>query len=500
MRDHSPITLEQFNGLWSRGSIEETPMDHFTDCSNIKFVGSSGFASRDGIDRHQSVAVPLAHILRMYNYPTSDKNTILVLTTGGNIYHIVDSATIFGPILTIAAMTDFGFAPYNGRAYITPFTTEVVGGLNRERGLTGEFVYVYLGDGTNARKAGNVKPTTPLVVANDGPGLTDAGVHIFGYVFETNTGYQSAPGGLVAFTTNALNSLDFSSVAIDATPGSPVTKRHIVASKVIQAYNGDVNGYQLFFIPSATIPNNVGTTLNGISFFDQDLLLDASHLSDNLANIPAGVNLVVYHNRMCCMTEFDNISLVRVSHVGEPESFSAIDGICLVPPDGNPVTNAAELRDVLYVTKRNKTVSFVDNGDEPSSWPLTVVDNGVGAGVHSIATVLDAGSASVDYLLIGAYKGLILFNGRYILPELSWKIQQFWLNMDFNHSFRKIQIVNDTVDQVVYLVTTDGRILYGNYANGLDPKSTQWSPWQFDVQINTLCLINVNELLIGSEL
>src|SRR5678816_3465317 len=183
MRDHNPITLEQFSGLWSRGSVEETPMDHFSDCNNIKFVGSSGFASRDGIDRHQSVAVPLTAVLRMYNYPTSDKNTILVLTTGGNIYHIVDSTTIFGPILTIPLMTDFGFCPYAGRAYITPFTTEVVGGLNRERGLTGNHVWVYKGDGTAARKAGGNKPTTALTAANAGIGLTDAGLHIFGYVF-----------------------------------------------------------------------------------------------------------------------------------------------------------------------------------------------------------------------------------------------------------------------------------------------------------------------------
>jgi hypothetical protein len=498
MRDHIPITLEQFNGLWSRGSIEEVPMDHFTDCNNIKYVGSSGFASRDGIDRHQSVAVPLASVLRMYNYPTTDKSTILVLTAGGNIYHLVDSTTIFGPILTLPAMTDFGFAPYNGRAYITPFFSELVGDLNRERGLQTEYVYVYKGDGTAARRIGGTKPTTNLAATNAGAGLTDAGVHIFGYVFETDTGYLSAPGGLIAHTTNAVMAIDFSAVAVS--PDAFVTKRHIVASKVIQAYAGDVNGYQLFFIPNATIPNNVGTTLTGISFFDQDLLLDASHLIDNLALVPAGVNLTVYHNRMCCMTEYDNISLVRVSHVGEPESFSSIDGLCLVPPDGNPITNAAELRDVLYVTKRNKTVSFVDNGDVPTSWPLTVVDNGMGAGVHSIATVLDAGSTSIDYLLVGSYKGLALFNGRYILPELTWKIQQYWLAMDFKTRFRFIQLVNDTVNQYLYMVTTDNNILYGNYANGLDPKSIRWSPWDFDMGVNTLCLINVNELLIGSEL
>lgn len=497
MRDHQPLVLEKFNGLWDRGDVEDTPMDHFSDCQNLKYVGGSSFTVRDGIGRHQSIGAPLANILRMYNYPTADKNTVLVLTSGGNIYHIVDAATMFGPILTIAAMTDFGFTPYAGRAYITPFTTELVGGLNRERGLQNEFVYVYKGDGTAARRAGGNPPTTPITVGNGAAGHTDAGVHIFGYVFETDTGYLTAPGGLVAHTTVAGQAVDFSNVAVS--PDAFVTKRHIVASKVIQNYNGDVNGYQLYFIPSATIPNNVGTTLTGISFFDIDLLLDASHLKDNFANIPAGVNLTTYHNRLVSMTEFDNISLARVSFPGEPEAISQIDGLLLVPPDGNPITNAAELRDVLYIFKRNKTVSFVDNGGTPATWPLTNVDNAMGCGVHSIATVLDAGQQNIDYLLVGAYKGLTLFNGRYILPELSWKVSARWTSQNFKNEFRRIQIVNDSLKSEIYIVTTDRQVLYANYANGFDPKNIRWSPWLIDTNVNSLCLVNINELLLGCD-
>lgn len=497
MRDHQPIVLEEFNGLWSRGDIEETPMDHFSECENIKFVGSTSFGTRDGIGRHQDVVSPLSNVLRMYNYPTDDKNTLLVLTSAGEIYHVVDSTTIFGPILTIANMTDFGFTPYSGRAYITPFTTELVGSLNRERGLNGEFVYVYKGDGTAARKAAGNKPTVNVTVANGAAGYTDAGVHIFGVVFETDTGYLTAPAGLVAHSTLALQALDFTTVAVS--PDVFVTKRHLVASKVIQAYNGDVNGYQLFFIPNATIPNNVGTTLSNISFFDGDLLLDASHLLDNFAEIPAGVGLTTYHNRLCVWTEYSNISLVRVSSVGEPEAISQIEGLLLVPPDGNPVTNAAELRDVFYVFKRNKTVAFVDNGDVPTSWPLSNIDNAMGCGVHGIATVVDAGSSNVDYLIVGAYTGLTLFNGRFILPELSWKVSEHWGDQTFKTDNRRIQIVNDSVGQKLYAVMTDRTILFGDYGNGFDPKKIRWAPWTFDANVNSIALININELLIGCD-
>ncbi len=497
MRDHQPILLEEFNGLYSRGDIEDTPMDHFSDAQNLRFIGSSSFGTRFGVGLSQSVAAPLSKILRIYNYPTADKNTILVLTDGGKIYHVVDSTTVYGPILTIATMTDFGFVPYAGRAYITPFTTELVGGLNRERGLQSEFLYVYKGDGTPARKAAGAKPTTNIVVANGAAGHSDAGLHIFGYVFETDTGYLTAPGGLVAFTTGAALSVNFTGVAVS--PDAFVTKRHIVASKVIQSYNGDVNGYQLFFIPGATISNNLGTTLSNISFYDQDLMDDASHLLDNFAEIPAGVGLTSYHNRLISYGEYDNISLARVSAPGEPEAISQIDGLILVPPDGNPLTNGAELRDVLYFFKRNKTVAYVDNGDVPTSWPLTNVDTAMGCGVHGVGTVLDSGAANIDFLLIATFKGLVLFNGTYLLPELTWKIQTEWNTQDFKNKFRFIQVINDSVEQLLYIVTTDRNVLYGNYSNGLDPKKIRWCPWTFDVKVNTLCLVNINELILGCD-
>lgn len=497
MREHQGIVLDKFNGFWSRGNVEETPLDHFSECDNIQYSGSATFGTRDGIGRHQDVAVPLGNILRMYNYPTSDKNTLLVLTSGGQIYHVVDATTVYGPILTILTMEDFGFAPYSGRAYITPFKTELVGGLNRERGLDNEFLYVYKGDGNPARKAGGTAPTTNITPANGAAGHTDAGVHIFGYVYETDTGYLTPPGGLVAFTTGAALSVSFSTVA--NSPDTFAAKKHIVASKVIQDYNGDVNGYDLFFVPDATIPNNTTTTLSNISFYDADLLDDATHLKDNFSELAAGVGLCIYHNRLCLYTEYDNISLVRVSFTGEPEAFSQITGLLEVTPDGNPITNAAELRDVLYVFKRSKTMSFVDTGDEPTTWPQSTVDNAMGTGVHGIATVLDTGASNIDYLVVGSYKGIILFNGTYILPELTWKIQTLWASQDFKTKNRIIQILNDSVKQRIYCILTDRTMLYGDYNNGFDPKAIRWSPWSFSVKVNSIALINISELLLGCD-
>ncbi len=501
-RDHEPIVIDEFNGLWDRGDVDNTPLDHFSDCENVKFVGSSSFATRDGIGISQDVNVPLDNVKRIYNYPTNTGNTLLILTFNdatntGSIHHVVNATTTFGPLLSIVGMTDFAFVPYAGRAYISPFATFDVGGLNVEKGLDNEFLYVYAGDGTAARKAAGVPLSGNMTIANGAAGHTDAGLHIFAFVSETTSGFLSAPGLNKQFTTGPANSVSFGSVSASGDPN--VTKRHLVATKVITNFNGDLSGYQFFFVPNATINNNTDLFLNNISFYDADLLDDATHLIDNFAEIPAGAVLTLYRNRLVLCTTFDDISIGLVSATGEPEAINQISGIFIVPLDGNPITNAQELRDILYVTKRSRTVSFTDNGDDPSSWPLILVDNALGSSVHGIATVLDSGSSSVDYLIICTYQGISLFNGRYIIPELSWKIEGFWKRQDRN-DFRLIQIVNAPIQKEIYVVLPDRRILCGNYGNGMDQKKIRWGPWRYLMGVNSVAIHDIDEIIIGADL
>lgn len=500
LRDHEPVVLDQFNGLWKRGSKEETPLDHFQDSINVAHGSGNSFGTRPGLDISQDVGVPLGNVKRIYNYPTMTANTLIVLTydgVTGKVYHVVNSTTVFGPILTKTGMEDIAFVPYAGRAYISPFKTFDVGGLNVEKGLQNEFLYVYAGDGTAARKAAGNPMTGNMTIANGAAGHTDPGFHIFAFVRETISGALSSPGMNQGFTTAAGSSVSFGNV--QATGSPIIAKRHLVATKVVTTFNGDLSGYQFFFVPDATINNDTDTFLNNISFFDADLIDDASHLIDNYAEIPAGAVLTLYHNRLVLATTFTDISLILVSAVGEPEAISQIDGLLVFPPDGNPVTNLQELRDVLYAFKRSKTVSFTDNGDVPSSWPLVTVDNALGTSVHGIATVLDSGSSSVDYLIICTYQGITLFNGRYINPELGWKIENYWKALDRN-DFRLIQIINAPIQKEIYTVLPTRILMVGNYSMGMDPKKIRWEPWSFLPGVNTIAIFNIDEIIVGADL
>lgn len=625
LRGHEPIIIEEFNGLWKRGDQDSVPIDHFSDLNNIEFI-ESGFQTRPGIEP----LVAKGNIVRMYNYKMQNGESLLALDSGGNIWHsLLDgSGTIYGPVLTIVEMEDFGFVSINGRAYITPFKTYTdINGTELQKGLETDFVYVYKGDGSNARKAAGFPPTNsddaPMVAFNNplagvveegirilacsfsdgaddstsigpstlptiyapgnqcisltnipigGVGITERriwathvidpadwtanyadftfylvttisnntdtsavlnftdadlttpfaagslpnptsgglevrnvstaghctiGLHVVGVIFETDTGYLTAPGPEVFGVQTFIDERKAITVSnIPTSPDSAVVKRHLVASKAVTNYSGNDHEYQLFFIPDATIEDNTTTELT-VSFFDAELLDDASHLLDNFSEIPSGVTLTTYHGRMALSTTFADISLFYFSAPGEPEAIDQVDGVVIAPLEGNPLTNGMEYRDVFYMFKKVRTYAVSDNGDVPATWQVTVIDQGIGCSVHGVASVLDSGGVNVDFLIITDFSGLMIFNGLYQRPELTWKILDFWTELDRNF-FSAIQTLNDSLTQILYMTLPSRRILIGDYKNGLNAKDIRWSVWTFEVETTTIALFNTNTLAIGS--
>lgn len=646
-RDHEAVIIEQFGGWWDRGDDESAPSDHFTKAENVQYF-NSGVETRDPIDRYQTVTTPLARVKRIYNYVMQTGQSLLVLTAGGKIYHCVGASTVYGPILEIATMEDFGFVAIAGRAYITPFKSYVNDrGVNYELGLPNEFVYVYKGDGTPARKAAGAAPVNasggdggkkPFMAYNSGTvgevtqgvhviavsynggilgtevfpvveapgdeqiqltniplgpspattsrtivmtraidpkdydvgdtatytyytvitisdntttskkidasdanliavyspggtaaptdnalhventetdGFSDTGFHLIGVVYETDTGYLSRPGPeFFAGQTFVDTKKKIKITNIPVAPSAYVTKRHIVSTKWIPDYNGDQKGYQFFFVPEGTLENNTATEIT-LSYYDSDLLADASHLSDNYAEIPAGVNLNTYHSRMVLVgdptypkkvdgtpdtSKPDNRSVARVSAPGEPEAISEVDGLIVTPLDGNPLTNCQEFRDVLYLFKNSRTYAYSDNDDEPATWQEEVLDQGVGCPVHGIATVLDSGGVNTDFLIITDWSGCMLFNGTYARPELSWKIEDYWMSIVRN-DFRYIQIVNDSLSKKLWITLpppNQHHVLHADYGDGLDAKNIKWAKWIFDAKFTCVAMIETTKLVLGA--
>src|SRR5215471_10808150 len=235
-RDHTPVLIEEFNGLWKRGDDESTPVDHFSDCNNIKYI-QSGFQTRDGIDFYPKIFI--SDVARLYTFRRNNIESLIILDKNGKFYDTA-SPTPYVPILNIPGCPDFAFQEFNGRGYISPH--------DRKTGLQNEFVYVVMSDGITTpvvRKAGGNGPTpitggmTAAISTN--AGNVEPGYHVFGVVYETDTGFQTKIGNKVALNvTTKDKKITLTNIGIS--PDSFVKQRHIVASKAIDPtlWNGDL--------------------------------------------------------------------------------------------------------------------------------------------------------------------------------------------------------------------------------------------------------------------
>jgi hypothetical protein len=189
-----------------------------------------------------------------------------------------------------------------------------------------------------------------------------------------------------------------------------------------------------------------------------------------------------------------------LSFPGEPESISKVTGLIIAPLDGNPLTNVQEIRDILYLFKKSRIYAYSDNFDVPSSWQEEALDQAGGTSVHGVVTILDAGGITADFLLIADQSGLILFNGTLARPELTWKIEDFWVGLDRN-AFRYIKISADPISKRLWITLPPPyrhMLLHGDFGNGMDAEKVRWARWIFDVEMSSICLLDTNKVILGA--
>lgn len=469
---HVPITVDDFRGLWSRGDSEATPEGYFTDCLNVRY-GYRKVSSRYGsiIENTTSFNIKRFHI---YNR-TGEAPRLLILDSTGKLW---DSAIGFvTPILNIATMTDFSLTVLFNRAYITPH--------DRNRGLASEIVYVYQGSGT-ARAAAGLPPSgfSLGVATSSTSGVIDAGSRLYAVVFETDTGFITAPGPTIFTTYIAPGSkaIDFSSIPVG--PAGTTARRLLSTKLLTSAFDGNQVNVEYFFIPNGRIANNSATTLNSISYYDSELVDSADYLFDQLSTIPAGVGIGQYRGSLVVWGSNASDRIVYVSNAGEPESIDGVDGVIEVRDDGRGgVKNCVEYRDLLLIHKNITTYVTQDNNDTPSTWIVNSADLSVGTECFGVGQILDQTGNILDYYVIADVTALRLMDGTF-KTELSYPIADLWLRIN-KAQFSQVQIVVDPLSKLIYCLvpldsaTTPSHVLVCDYGEGLDPTKVKWAIWTF---------------------
>lgn len=468
--DHEPQTIENVKGLFGRGAYNDTvPFDHLINGLNTITIGRE-IKTRDGFIK--GVIIPNAR--RSWEYKrTGEASRMLVLDSSGRLYDT--TLSLVTPILTIGAMTDFSAISQYNRAYITPH--------NGVSGLPGDVVYVY--NGSTCRAACGVAPSSGFTVAISAtPGNVESGIHILAVCFETDSGFITAPGQFRNITVDGTTKIDITAIPLGPTGTSA---RRIVATRAIQAnvYTGDLQGYELFFVPNGRIADNTSTSLT-VNFYDADLQTSADYTFDQLSSIPAVVNICNYGTKLVYISTDTDKSLAYVSKNGEPESVNANAGFLLADPsETEGLKSGVEYRDSLYLTKGSQLYSTRDNNYDPSTWTVATVDKGIGASVFSLSSIQDKKGANQDFFVLGDESGLYLFNGTIVRPELSYKILNWWQRINKAY-FNTVQIIIDTKKFLIYVLapldsaTSPSSVMVGDYTEGMDYKNIRWHIWEFN--------------------
>lgn len=466
--DHEPVSIESFKGLFGRGEFGDTvPTDHFVDSLNSISIGQE-VKTRDGF--LIGISTPGLDIRRIWEYKRQgEASRLIILNSVGQFFDSALSLTV--PILTVAGATDFAAISQYNRAYISPH--------NGTTGIAGEFVYVYTGAGV-ARKVSGVAPASGFIAANSiNTGIVESGTHIIGVAFETESGFITAPGQLTTVVADGTKKIDLSAI-----PTGPIgtVARRIVASRAIQSYNGDLEGYEMFFVPDGRIADNVSTTLT-IDFYDADLQQTVDYAFDQLAEIPSVVNIISYGTRLVYIGSQLNPSIAYISKPGEPESINELSGFLICgPTEAEGLRNGCEFRDSLYLTKADKLYATRDNGYDPSTWSVMDIDKGIGADSFSLSVIQDNRGANLDFFLLGARSGLYIFNGTMVKPELSYKILNWWSRIN-KAVFNKVQVIIDTDNFRVYILvpldaaTSCSHIIVGDFTEGITHSAIKWHIW-----------------------
>ena len=468
------INITGFKGLWSRGYNDNCPLDHLQVCNNCSFPGPGQVGIRESVTYSSSIS---GRTIISYQVITpSTVPILLTLDASGVLRDETNSVTLH----TFIGADDFIAISVFGRVFISA--------KYQGKALHNNFVYYY--DGTNFALVGGGGPISGPTLAQVNPGIVYAGIHGVAVSFQYRNGFISKPSPIAYITSTGTNDIEVSGIAIG---GSAVVGRVIFMTQANQT--------ELFYVPLGTINDNTTTTFT-INSVDTALTASADYLNDILPNIPSCSSMRFYNGRLIYIgldttsnTAPDQV-LVSGAPVNSggaaqinPETVDLVTGVVNMPEDfGINTTNTGMvLRGVLYLCKPFGTYGTQDNGNDPGTWPLNVIDTALGSydtGISLFNTAF-SGQDTLDQCFIITSRGLMLFNGQYQDPPLSYKIEGYWQNFTISN-FYKCKIAHDINLKRVYLIfwyyssqntVINSSLFMMDYTEGLDAHNVKWSTW-----------------------
>lgn len=473
MLDKEIVSVKNFKGLFLQGTDpvditalgavdgnilsyakqSNTPLDNAFDINNLIFQKNGGLRTRNGFKDYiqashtatpftvSGIIVGMWAITNLNGVEYTDRWLILAYNSADNTGRFYDTqvpVTATNPVMAIVGMKYAFVINAFSRMYISPWEAWA-------SPLTGTNGFIWLYNGLyQARMAGGVFPSigTFAVTATAGGNATP-GLHFASVLFETDSGFRTQiimnhdVTPLTVTTTTANATMSFANIPVGAA-GSGVTKRHILISKIVVNNNGQgFRGYEPFI--AITINDNTTTTAtyanpdSALVDSGQDYIYKNTNIRSQVSMAQYGNRLVYLGSRVYGGGYYPYLQdTIAVSDPNTPEhvydllGFTGERNILLIGEGyvGNVMTGF-EQNGAFYIFKDSSTHSIIDSpDDDPSTWPINLIDAGKGAYPLGAALVgpNPSGFLSGGAFIVGSH-GISYFNGRhseYTLTENIW--------------------------------------------------------------------------------
>lgn len=474
--------IAPLRGAWSRSEERRSPKpERAFEARNVTF-DPFGPVTRPG---HRAFFAALAKVTSMYNWITRADG---ISQTINRLFYFENEDTLkMRNLITPSTDTLFTLAgrahtqaEAGDRSYCSVFKND-----NTAAGQA-RIVYPLIG-GTPSDKAFAGPMDIEPVVTDQGAGQVTAGLHHFGYIMESRSGYLGRPNtNRITFTVAAGGRVLQMQVLGDMP--ADAAWLHPIMTRV-------ENPNQWYFVPDAQVGVPGGAVgwdaRMTIDISDNDLTeaVDANphfnYLSQSSSGTgPFDVSVVVeISNRMGYVAAGNKL------YISDPEDFEVLteDQHVKYLPGQKEMITSFVLRGVLYIFGPHWTYAYRIGSDVPVTWeaPDTVSET---LGVPSPYCL--APRTSGDYAWVANPHGLYPFDGRFPDVPISYMNAREWGMINWAAPYA-IQVKDDVNGQRVRVAaplitdpqnppTEPTHILTFDYEHGIAPDKVDFSLDDFD--------------------
>lgn len=463
--------LAGFRGAWTRLLDIEARPERAGVAKNVRFAPGK-VSSREGFPSRLAVSGRIGSI---HQWITSTLNRVILLQdTTAVLIDISNNSSL--ALFTQAGAKGLSVAEAGDKAFIASYTAAQL-------------------------SAGKVRISLPLIsggqidtafpppwanvptITDTGAGEVTQGVHLFGYVVESRTGFTGkpgpAPGGVfapVSFTVAAGGRALSMGFIVNTPPDTAFVQPIMTRSD---------NHDRWYFLPNGAVAVPGGATGWSISIpinISDERLADGAEeangqfdmLTDNSGGgSPAAFSSVFsYGKRMAYVAD-------NKVYFSDPDDYQAVTeaGHVVQVPGQKRIVTGFALRMSCYLLGPGWTYEVADNGDLPSTWAYPTEVSGA-IGTTSIQGV--EWRTAGDYAWVASTAGLYLFSGQYATRPVSYYQTPEWERINWAAPYA-VQIRDDYVRQRVYVAaaldanTEASHLLVWDYARGMTPEDVDFS-------------------------